>query len=367
MFDTVETPAVIIDIEKVKKNINTMAREAKAHNCSVRPHIKTHKIPELAKLQLHHGASGITCAKISEAEVMADAGIKDIFIAYPVIGESKVRRVLELNRRIRLILGIDSLEGAMAFSDAAVRENTVLEVRMEVDTGLRRTGVLYEKAVDFAKELVKLPGIKLTGIYTFRGSILDGKSTERRDLAGLQEGSLMVVLADKLRAEGIDIKDVSGGSTPTGKYVAGVEGVTEIRPGTYIFNDMMQVKNQSAVLEECAAAVLVTVISTPSDDAAVVDGGSKTFATDVQLGAFPYFLEGYGKIVGNDDLVLERVNEEHGMIRSKSGKTDLKIGERLLIIPNHICSTVNLHNNVYFLEESGNVRKVQVEARGKLY
>ncbi len=367
MFLDIDTPSIVIDIEKVKRNLKNMADLAKASQCDLRPHIKTHKIPELAKMQLKYGAKGITCAKISETEVMADAGLSDIFIAYPLIGAQKVERAINLSKRIRLILGVDSEEGALALSEAAQKEGITLEVRMEIDVGLKRTGVPYGKAVAFGKWLNGLPGISLTGIYGYKGLITKKANMEDGDLCGKQEGEELYQIAEKLRDEGINIRDVSGGSTPTGRYVANVEGITEIRPGTYIFNDTMQVKSKTVPMEDCAASVLVTVVSTPCTEYAVIDGGSKTFSTDTPLKVAPYFFEGYGSVVGNSDLVFERLYEEHGIVVSKSGNTGLKPGDRLLIIPNHICSTVNLHNHVYFLEENKKIRKVNIDARGKVH
>jgi Predicted amino acid aldolase or racemase len=365
VLDSIETPAVVVDMDKVRNNIESMAKYVKACDCSLRPHVKTHKIPELALMQLKYGADGITCAKVSEAEVMADGGIRDIFIAYPLIGDFRIRRAVELAKKCRLILAVDSIEGAKALSDAAVAGGITFEVRLEVDTGLKRTGIPYGKAVETAQSIASLLGLRLSGIYTFRGLVYDGKPTNDNISAGRQEGEMLVTLANKLRSSGIDIKDVSGGSTPTGKYVAQVEGVTEVRPGTYIFNDYMQLKEGACTEDQCAAFVLTTVVSTPDEGYAVVDGGSKTYGTDFPINSAPFFYEGYGYVSGNPDLVLSRVNEEHGMIVSKSGHTGLKVGQRICIIPVHICSTVNLHNYIY-LADDDMLRKVRVEARGML-
>lgn len=367
MFESIKTPAIIVDIAKVKDNIKTMAQIAKQNKCNLRPHIKTHKIPELAKMQLEAGAAGITCAKLSEAEVMADAGINDIFIAYPLIDRIKIEQAIALGRKVKLILGVDSFEGADMISQAAHLKGAAVEVRIEVDTGLKRTGISVYNALAFAKYIKNLPGLKLSGIYTYRGLILDAKQTDDREAAGRQEGEVLVSLAEMLKDEGIGIDDISVGSTPTAEFAAKVGGVTEIRPGTYIFNDMMQVNNKSATIDKCAAIVLVSVVSTPSEDMAVIDGGSKTFSTDAKMEIFPYFLKGYGKIIGYDDLIFDRLWEEHGVIRSASGKTNLKIGQKLMMIPNHICTTVNLHDYVYFVDSYSSIRKVKVEARGKLW
>jgi D-serine deaminase-like pyridoxal phosphate-dependent protein len=192
-----------------------------------------------------------------------------------------------------------------------------------------------------------------------------GSPTLDLEAAGLEEGELMVSLADRIRERGIPIEDVSLGSTPTAASAGEVEGVTEIRPGTYVFYDRMQARLGACSLDECAAAVNATVVSRPTEDLAIIDGGSKTFATDVQPGNKPLNLEGFGHVVGYPDAVLERVTEEHGMLRVTSAQ-DPGIGDTVLIIPNHVCSTVNLHDEVFFVDGSGAAERVAVAARGKL-
>src|SRR5215207_5854986 len=320
------TPYVLIDGPKMERNILKMADVARENRVALRPHVKTHKVPGIAREQVEAGAAGITVAKVSEAEVMADGGVEDIFIAYPLVTEAKIRRAVRLGERVaRLVVGVDSLEGARRLSDVA--GDLTLEVRLEVDSGLRRTGVLYDKAV-------------------------------------LEEGQLMVSLADQMRERGIGVDEVSVGSTPTAKYVAKVDGVTEIRPGTYVFYDRMQARLGACSLYECAAVVVCTVVSRPARDLIIIDGGSKTFATDVGPGAEPLNLEGYGHVEGYPDAVLERLTEEHGML-SVDEDCDLEMGDTLQIIPNHICSTVNLHDEVYIVREGG-VEAKRVAARGKV-
>jgi D-serine deaminase-like pyridoxal phosphate-dependent protein len=361
----VETPHVSIDGAGVERNIEKMAAIAGRNGVALRPHVKTHKIPAIARAQVEAGAAGITVAKVSEAEVMAEAGLEDIFIAYPLVTEARIRRALALSLRVeRLIVGVDSVEGARRLS--ATAGDHALEVRLEVDTGLRRTGVAYEEAVELAREIHAFGNLDLTGIYTYRGYVLkDGSPTFDLERAGLEEGELMVSLAGRMREEGIGIRDVSLGSTPTAEYAAGVEGVTEIRPGTYVFYDRMQARLGACSLEECAVAVVCTVVSRPREDLAVIDGGSKTFATDVQPGTQPLNLEGFGHVVGYPGAVLERLTEEHGML-AVTGEHDLGVGDTLRIIPNHVCSTVNLHDALYLAGRDGSVEEVRVAARGKV-
>ena len=363
--EMMETPRVYIDGARMRANIEKMAAIAQRSGVALRPHVKTHKIPAIARAQVEAGAAGITVAKVTEAEVMADGGLGDIFIAYPLVTEAKIRRALALSRRLeRLIVGVDSLEGARRLSAAA--EDHTLEVRLEVDTGLRRTGVAIDEAVELAEEIEAFDNLDLGGIYTYRGAVLSTSPTLDRKGAGLEEGELMVSLAARMRERGIEVRDVSLGSTPTAEYAAGVEGVTEIRPGTYIFYDRMQARLGACSLDECAVSVVCTVVSTPSEDLAVIDGGSKTFATDVQPGTEPLRLEGFGHVVGHEGATLERLTEEHGMLAVR-GEDDLEVGDTLWIIPNHVCSTVNLHDAVYLLNGDGAVEELRVEARGKVW
>lgn len=362
-----ETPCIIIHEAIMERNIEAMAETAQRNQVQLRPHAKTHKMPHVAKRQLGAGASGITVAKVSEAEVMAQHGISNIFIAYPLVTPSKIERAIALSRQIDLILAVDSDEGASRLSQLAGQHGHTLKVRLEIDTGLRRTGVPYDDALALASRIHAMEHLRLTGIYTFRGALMNKKPTLDLEAAGVEEGRIMVELADRMRALGIPIADVSVGSTPTGAYAATVKGVTEIRPGTYVFQDRMQARFGVCGLEDCAGSVLVTVVSRPAADLAVVDGGSKTFATDVQPNTEPLLLQGFGHVVGLEDAVLERLSEEHGMMRlgPEAQAANLKVGDRLHIIPNHICSTINLHNQVLFLRGEA-FEPVPVLGRGKL-
>lgn len=369
MYDSIltqlETPSVLIDLNKTQQNINSMQEQCDRCHVALRPHIKTHKMQYFAKKQLDQGAKGITCAKISEAEVMGAGGCEDIFIAYPLVGEFRIQRALDLQKKIkRLILAVDSLEGATALNNAAKTHKIRFEVRLEVDTGANRTGVREQSRIQLAMKIHQLSNLDLTGIYTFKSlAMYDGTTTTDNALAGVQEGQLLAQIAGELKQHGIKIKEISGGSSPTGKWVAESGGVTEIRPGTYIFKDCMLWKEGVAQLEELSAFVVATVVSTPCKKYAVIDGGSKVFPTDILLNQAPYFYEGYAKVVGNDDLILTRVNEEHGMLQSKSKDTKLTVGQKIMLYPGHICTTINLRNYVY-LTDGKTVKKQLVDARG---
>lgn len=366
LLEELETPCIVIDVVKAEENVKRMQEAADACNCLLRPHIKTHKMPLFAKMQLAHGAAGITCAKVSEAEVMADGGAADIFIAYPMVGDFRIKRAIRLAKRIkRLILAVDSLEGALLLNKAAMESGLTLEVRMEVDTGAKRTGVLRTQAVQLAQQIYGLSNLKLTGIYTFKSLVYQDTATTDNVLAGEEEGELMEQIAQNIRAAGVPVEEISAGSTPTGLAVAKTGRVNEIRPGTYIFNDYMLCKERAAKPEDIAVRIYVTVVSVPSKEYAVIDGGTKTFPMDIPLDTAPYYYPGYALVEGNEDLRLRRMNEEHGMITSIKGDTGLKIGDKLALIPIHVCTAVNMQNQVY-LYNGESLKKEKVAARGML-
>lgn len=361
-----ETPCIVIDLTQTRRNIIRLQEAANRAGCAVRPHIKTHKMGRFALMQIQAGAQGITCAKISEAEVMASAGVDDIFIAYPLVGAFRLRRVAALAPKVRrLILGVDSIEGAHALNQTAEDLGQTFEVRLEIDTGAKRTGVDYNEALHTAQAIEACRGLRLTGVYTFKSLVYQGKPTTDGAAAGREEGELLAEIAMRLRQAGIPITDISAGSTPTGIHVAETGLVTEIRPGTYIFNDYMLYKEGAADLEDIAAFLYVTVVSTPRKDYAVIDGGTKTFPMDIFLNTPPYFYLSYAMIDGRDDLVLTRLNEEHGMLTSLTGVTGLRIGQILRLIPIHICTALNLQNQVYLFDQ-GDLQTARIDARGML-
>lgn len=363
---SLETPCLVIDMAQVRRNIAQMQQAADQAHCALRPHIKTHKMPLFAQMQVAAGAQGITCAKVSEAEVMADGGLADIFIAYPMVGAPRVARALALNRRVqRLILAVDSLPGAAALNAAAQAADEVLEVRLEIDTGAGRTGVPIEGAVSLAREIASMSHLRLTGIYTFKSLVLNGEPTTDNERAAQEEGRIMAEVAKAICAAGIPLQDISAGSTPTGAAVARTGLVTEIRPGTYIFKDLLLCGENVAQPEEIAVRYVATVVSTPHEEYAVIDGGTKTFPTDIQPGTAPALANGFAVVEGHPELALSRMNEEHGILTAKSGHTGLKVGDILTLLPVHVCTAINQQNKVYLLE-NGTLRQQKVEARGML-
>lgn len=360
-----ETPCIVVDVEKTKNNIKSMQKAADNAGCKLRPHIKTHKTGFFANEQINAGAVGITCAKVGEAEVMADAGIKDIFIAYPLIGESKLRRAIGLaNKLDRLILSVDSRESAEALQKTAHELDKNIEVRLEVDTGAKRTGIPADKTRELADHIRTHGNLRLTGLWTFKSLNLKGAASTDAKAAAIEEAQILSSLRTELRQDGFTGLELSGGSTPTGLELARTGLVDEIRPGTYIFGDYMTVCEGALPISSVSARIVVTVVSVPDKGLAVIDAGCKVFACDATLDIPPFRFDTYGYCPERPDLSLRRINEEHGMLESSTGSVNLNVGDKLCFIPLHICTAVNLADEVV-LFENGGIRVQRVDARGK--
>jgi D-serine deaminase-like pyridoxal phosphate-dependent protein len=356
----VSTPAVLIDVDVLERNIARMAERARAAGVRLRPHGKTHKLLEVGRLQLAAGASGLSLAKTSEAEVFAGAGFDDIFVAYPVVGADKGRRLLALAERIRLAVGVDSVEGARTLSTVFAAAGRRLDVRLKIDSGLHRVGVLPEQAPSVARAIADLPGLQLTGIFTHAGHAYGETAADGVATVGQHEGGTMSAVAEALRRAGLEIRDVSVGSTPTARHAMTVAGVTECRPGNYVYHDASQVSLGTCGLEDCAMTVVATVVSTPAPDRAVLDAGSKTLSTD-PLRPRP---EGHGWVLGRKTR-LSKLSEEHGVLAVEEGER-FRVGERVRVLPNHACVVSNLHDRVLAVRGERVEAEWRVAARGRV-
>lgn len=357
----IETPAVLIDAETLDRNARRMAEYCRANRLALRPHTKTHKIPEIARLQLKHGANGITVAKLGEAEVMADVGISDISVVYPLWGESKWRRLAELAKRIRISVTMDSLAVAEGISHAAKAAKVEIGIRLEFDTGLRRCGLpLDESSTEVARRILELPNLRWEGISLYPGHIMGNRTTREKEIA--LENSRLDRLFALLDNAGISYPVVSGGNTPAALQSHRFHGITEIRPGTYIFNDRNTVEAEAATYRDCAAAVLTTVVSTSVPGRAILDAGSKMLSGDtLHSGERRYF----GYVEDHPELILEKLSEEHGHV-SVPDDSAIRVGDRLRVIPNHICPCINLQDSVFLVSGEQVVDKWAVAGRGKV-
>ncbi len=358
----VETPALVVSEEILHNNIARMAAFASSTGVGLRPHIKTHKTPQIARLQLAAGAIGITCAKVGEAEVMVhEAGVQDILIAYPTVGASKYERLVALLDHARIIQAVDSLAAAKLISRAMAKSDAHMDVAIEVDTGQHRSGVRYGKdTIALAREIVRLPNLHLVGIMTHEGHANSAPLDEIEGIA-MTAGRNMVETAEAIRAEGIDLPMVSVGSSPAAFFTPKVEGVTEMRPGTYVFNDNSAFRYGQLGVGDMAARVVATVVSRGAEDRAVLDTGSKSLAMDPSK-SHP----GHGYIVGHPNAVISKLSEEHGVVELPAGETGFDVGDRVEVIPNHICPTVNLMDEMFIVRDRHIVDSWQIAARGKV-
>jgi D-serine deaminase-like pyridoxal phosphate-dependent protein len=358
-----ETPALLIDLDVMEHNLRRAADYARAHGLRLRPHTKTHKTPALALRQLDLGAAGLTVAKVGEAEVMLRTGTPDLLLAYPILGRSKVERLVEVARHARVTVALDNLVVARGLSEVASRTGVKLGVLSEMDAGLNRVGVTPgEELVQLVQGIDRLPGLTWEGVIFYPGQIhgIDEDSLkELRKLGGIVEGALA-----ELRRAGFEARVVSGGSTPTLYQSHLVAGMNEIRPGTYIFNDKNTVDAGACGLEDCAATMLVTVVSTARPNQAIFDGGSKTFSSDRLGGGGEE--AGYGTVLEDPQAVFAKMNEEHGYLDIRQATRKYAIGDRLRVLPNHICTAVNLQEKVYGIRGEQVEEVWVVEGRGKL-
>lgn len=360
LLNDLSTPAVLVDLDVLERNIARMAERAQQHGVRLRPHGKTHKIVAIARLQQAAGAVGLSVAKTSEAEVFADAGFDDLFVAFPVVGQDKGRRLLRLADRIRLAVGSDSVEGARTLAEPFAAASRVLDVMLKVDVGYHRVGVEPDRAPAVAAQIAELPGLRLRGIFTHAGHAYLGETPEAVEAVASHEGRTLALAAERIRAAGLPVGEVSVGSTPTARHAMTVTGVTECRPGNYVFNDASQVALGSCRLEDCAMTVLATVVSVPAPGRAVVDAGSKTLSSDPLRPR----AGGHGRILGHLSR-LEKLSEEHGVIAVDPGEV-FRVGERVRILPNHACVVTNLHDRLWGVRGEQVEDELTVAARGRV-
>jgi D-serine deaminase-like pyridoxal phosphate-dependent protein len=360
----IDTPAALIDLDCVEKNLLQMQQKADQYGVALRPHVKTHKIPELALKQIQLGACGVTVSKVSEAEIMAEAGIEDIFIANQIVTREKLRRLLALSQHTNIAVGLDSVENARRLSEACSTAGKSIDFLIEINSGLNRCGVLPgRETIELYRAIHGLPGLHFKGIFTHAGQVYGKTSLEEVRAVSEFESQAMSETAKALQQLTIRTEVVSVGSTPTMKVWEGWPGVTEIRPGNYIFNDAIQCALKVAKPVDCALTVLATVISRPVADRVVIDAGSKVFALD-KGGHGVEAAKGFGIVLGKT-AVLERLSEEHGIMAVDPGES-LSIGEQVRIIPNHACPVMNLFDSAYAIRNGKVVTILKIAARGKV-
>ena len=348
MFRQIDTPSVVVDLDIAEANIEKFQQYCDTHGLKVRPHIKTHKLPDLAKTQIAMGAIGITCQKISEAEAMiSEGGVDDVLITYNILSPTKTSRLRALAERVKLSVVADNETVAIGLNEAFKDAPSSLSVLVECNTGADRCGVAApEEAVALAELIEALPNLSFKGLMTYPPV---GKASA---VSAWLERAISLI-----KSRGIGVEVVSSGGSPDMWSAHEMSLATEYRIGTYVYNDRSLVVREACKWEDCALTVLATVVSVPSEHRAIIDAGSKVLTSDL-LG-----LDGYGHVVGRDDLSIDQLSEEHGRIVA-SGPINLKVGQRVRIVPNHACVVSNMLDRVEIVRRSKYIGPKQVAARG---
>ena len=358
----VPTPALVIDAAVVERNLARMAGYCRARGLSLRPHAKTHKSLHVARRQVAHGAAGLTVAKVGEAETMAAAS-RDLFVAYPALDEARTTRLAELAGANDVRVAVDSLLATDALDAAARARGTTIGILVDLDVGYHRTGVPdAQAAAELARHVASRRNLRFDGLMIYPGHVGVPREDAPAQLARVSETVDEAVA--RLTDAGLPPRVVSGGSTPTALLSHLVPRCTEIRPGTYVYNDWNTASAGYCAIEDCAARVACTVVSNAVPGKVVIDAGSKTLTSD-RLMSDPQH-GGFGHVVGFPDARVVRLTEEHGEIDVTRCPAPPQLGQRVWVIPNHVCPCVNLQDNVWLKEGAGELVPLRVDARGML-
>lgn len=355
------TPCLLVDVDRLDRNITAMARLLMTRGIGLRPHIKTSKCWQVAERQIAAGASGFTCSTPAEVGWLSAHGASNLLWAHLPVGPPKVDFAVSRNLNGNLLIELDSLDVAAPVSQAAAAGGAVVKYLLEIDTGHHRTGVRPEEALRVARELSRLPGLELGGLITHEGHLATyGTDRRRLEAAGIAAAEELVSVAECLRDDGHDVSVVSVGSTPGATSAPSVTGVTEARPGTYVYYDANQVFLGSATLNDCALTVLASVVSV-HPDRTIIDAGIKALSSDPSVGG-----RGMGIVLDDGSRVLDGVefpagNEEHGFLLDTDRR--LKVGDRVRIVPNHACGATNMWSSVFAVHGSLAVEQWAIAAR----
>jgi D-serine deaminase-like pyridoxal phosphate-dependent protein len=357
--EALETPIPLVDLDRLERNLDRMAAYAERHGLALRPHIKTHKSPRVAVEQLRRGAVGLTCATLLEAEVMSEV-CADILLAYPPVGGSKLQRLLAVPEEAELTVALDSIDVAEALAQAAGERGRTVGVYVELDLGMRRVGVsASEDAVALARHVSARPPLVYRGITFYPGHIRAPVGQQDEEIERLSNGVHAAI--ESLERAGLRPEVVSGGSTPTITKAHEIEGLTEIRPGTYAYNDRITQQTGACGWDDCALTVLATVVSTAVPGQAVIDAGTKALGREPA--ATPE--DGFAALVDRPEVIVKRLSEEHGILDLQNSDWRPTVGEQVRLVPNHACIVVHLHEVIYGMRGDRIETSWPVSARGR--
>ena len=355
----IETPALVVDLDRLDANLGRAAEYAASHGLALRPHVKTHKSPYVAEAQLRLGAKGLTCATPREAEVMAEVS-DDVLLAYPPVGRARARRIAGLPASLRVTTALDSEQAATELARAARDARREVGVYVELDLGMHRVGApTVDAAVALARHVSESDGITFDGIAFYPGHIRQPVGDQDAALEALD--TALARALERFHEAGLPPRVVSGGSTPTLWRTHEVPGVTEIRPGTYVFNDRQTVDTGVCTWDDCALTVLATVVSTAIPGQAVIDAGTKS------LGREPMndVAQGFGQLLDRPDVLVTRMSEEHGILDLGDSGWRPAVGDVVRVVPNHVCVAVHLQDVMYGVRGGRLEHSWPIAARGR--
>ena len=359
------TPALVLDAAKVRANVARLAAFAAGHGIAVRPHTMPHTRVEVARLQGAAGARGLTFAKVGEAEALLPAfsgAEPDLLVAYPAVDPARTSRLAQLARGATVRVAIDTPAGIDALVAAARAAGTTIGLLVDLDVGMGRTGVAtVADLVGLAERVERAGGVRLDGIFCYPGHIWARPAEQAAPLAAV--AAKLQEALDAFDRLGLCRGIVSGGSTPTAYRSELVPQVTEIRPGTYPYNDMNTVRGGFCGLDDCAATIVCTVVSDAVPGQVILDGGTKTFTSDRCV---PAPDSGHGHVIEHPEAVIAKLSEEHAQVDVSRCANRPRVGDRVTVIPNHVCPCVNLRDAAWWREEDGGLRPLAIEARGRL-
>jgi D-serine deaminase-like pyridoxal phosphate-dependent protein len=354
-----ETPAALVDLDRLEKNISRMSAYASSHAIALRPHIKTHKSTTIAAAQLASGATGLTCATPAESGVMS-AVSSDILLAYPAVGP-KLARLMALPREVTLTVALDSARAVDDLARAARAADRAVRVYIELDVGMHRVGVTaWDDAIALARRVKESAPLEYAGINFYPGHIRSELQSQDAALAAL--GAAIKSATKALERAGLAPEVVSGGSTPTVWRTHEIGGITEMRPGTYVYNDRGTAELGACAPDDCALTVLATVVSTSVPNQAVIDAGAKALGREPMRGVEG---EGWGALLDRPDVLVTRMSEEHGILDLSKTNWRPQVGELVRVVPNHVCIVVHLNDVMYGIRNEKIETSWPVDARGR--
>lgn len=358
-LEQLETPVPVVDLDRMAMNLDRMAAYATLHGLQLRPHVKTHKSPRIAAEQLRHGAIGLTCATLREAEVMSEV-CDNILVAYPPVGSARLERLAHIHPDIQVGVAADDAAALPALSVAAKLGRRQFDVYVEADLGMHRVGVAKpEKAITLARAIDNTPHLNFAGLLFYPGHIRQDVQDQSAALAKLSVD--LQSYTDALSDSGLAARVVSGGSTPAAWRMHEVSGVTEVRPGTYVYNDRTTATIGACDWEDCALTVLATVISIAVKGQAVVDAGAKSLGREPLRGDG----DGYGALLDHPEVVVTRMSEEHGILDLSKSDWKPRLGDQVRIVPNHVCIVVHLFDEIIGVRGHAVETRWPVTARGR--